>query len=356
VSFELTHDAAYQSANSHRLDIVRDNADLADKFPQNVSFRFVFWRHGLANERTPDYYKALTPHLIGSDVACIEEVWDQSRKEDGESTRRDYYNSNLLAAGAVKEGELTDADVSITATIIGANIAKEESRVPIFLPVDAYSKSLIESLPPEPGLAVNVVDFIHQNATFSRARESLAIKQIHDYAMTQASKDREVKIALVYGSAHTPLQIALQALGAQTERVFVDKLTYAMSPYLVAERRIRFGDTSVFEDQNVETLEAITRGTAMAVTLAKSTHLKINENGDNYLKMKNFNFASIVGMLFYRVLENKIDIKRKAETTKLIMQINSYNELSPVKRLRKTREARKTLIALGSLAAEARIH
>lgn len=225
--------------SKHRLDIVRDCADLEGLFPDNVELDFIFWTHGDEDDppSTTDI-RYIARQLKGVDAVGVEvaEV-GTGVLADGESakafTEKVFGLANLVFRDSASDDELNQymrtsgAASSLTLTdfhdeLIQAGLAANE--MPEFFPVDTYAEVEPND---EPSLLINYMDHPSDKTLFpwvtnKRHREATVLRQIQERATILASDKGNHRVAILMGSTHSLVSVAAKALGAPTKRTLLD--------------------------------------------------------------------------------------------------------------------------------------
>ena len=176
--------------SKHRLDIVRDCADLEGLFPDNVELDFIFWTHGDEDDppSTTDI-RYIARQLKGVDAVGVEVA--------------------EVGTGVLADGESAKA---FTEKVFG------------LFPVDTYAEVEPND---EPSLLINYMDHPSDKTLFpwvtnKRHREATVLRQIQERATILASDKGNHRVAILMGSTHSLVSVAAKALGAPTKRTLLD--------------------------------------------------------------------------------------------------------------------------------------
>lgn len=258
-----------------QLDIVQDCSDLRGTFPQNVELKFVYWRHGPANNDVANIvYNALrvAPHFTEADYIAMECAL--IAHASAEDQYKEYSIINDVLQGRT-QGQSTaelygdmPTSTAFTEAVTIAKILKTLGReqAPIFFPVD-----VMESVSPiqiDYSKGYDLTEAVVEDTADMRRREEVTIRQLHEQATKISADGKPHQIAVLYGVAHTALSVAASELGAPTKRVFVDKPWKFVN--MLVERKLRYQPAESleieFEQAEQSRLEGLRLGT-LAVNL-----------------------------------------------------------------------------------------
>lgn len=224
MSFPLSlmqlHEIAQGRAD--RVDLVRDCADLADKFPRNVRINVVLAGHG--DRASPLFHLSsrsdealLGSNVIGKEVAV---AWNFERPRKFIETRFAAANSLIErhCEGEWGDSELADwqrlGDEERQLFDWGRTAwGRSSSVIPRVVPIDTYAerraafRSRFYDADGTKGKRT-------ANIRIDRHREGAVIRQLHAIAERLSKKYEHAQIAAVVGANHYLMPAAASALGA----------------------------------------------------------------------------------------------------------------------------------------------
>jgi hypothetical protein len=195
--------------------------------------RSVLVLHGyytIANQ--PDVNAVVESHarigaaLVGADRVGVE-IGGSNRAPEDVRALFDKINAFAAQVASGQGGTIDAIHSGLEAGLIGMVVGLVRARVstmPTFFPVDGFA---------DPDLAARTLAAFgsqlpldqraQQSAASDLEREALVAHQAYEEAVNLAGDGRPHVVAIVQGVDHYRTSLAMQALGAQTERVFVDQ-------------------------------------------------------------------------------------------------------------------------------------
>lgn len=310
-----------------RLDIVQDCIDLKDKFPQNVKFNFVLWRHGMDFDSKEEFdanNKRLAKYCAESDFIAFEVASTVHKSKNDVRRETTIINSLLQYKGEDRLPiEMIYGDVPITTTsgfctVLAKELLSYTDKIPFFIPIDIQI------------LTDKTLDEIDKNQIekMTRIREATVIRQLHEIANKVSKDGEEHQIAVIYGNAHSQIAVATRALGAPIKRVFVDKkrnsarsIISNLSRYNMNEDESRKAETviSIAKEAIYNTFNIMFLGATLELIKLPS---EIKSESEEYI-----NTASNLEMLSFRAFNGYLTPEQKNVYEKSINYISPYLEI-----------------------------
>lgn len=229
-------------------------------FRPDIQYTMVYWEHGywpsLEDDETRDaffaHHKQLALYLLRAEVIGLETT---TSTRDGVTVEQEFAEVSAKFANG-KLPRVTTVRSGTEFQLLGlARGLKEAGRkdMPRFVPLDAYAdKTLAARMAAEEGATTSSeteMEKAQTKASILHDREEHVIRQLRALGQQLPEDGAMHYIADIHGSIHTPVAIALRALGANVRVIHVEPPVVSATAYL--QRLLRFGAISTSEAETL---------------------------------------------------------------------------------------------------------